>query len=579
MASSASDNRTASDLWAENLRLREQLKQLQALVGAIHRPEHALYGNGQDAATSPSAPHTTACPIWRPLQACPPESSSGTFVSHHGLSKQYLERYSRQVVLESFGVRAQAALCSSSALIVGCGGLGASCALYLAAAGIGRLGLVDKDAVELSNLHRQVIHTEAMIGVHKAVSAAAACRQLNSTVHVSTHVDGLCPAGALDLVDGYDVVLDCSDNPATRYLISDACVLSGKPLVSGAALGTDGQLAVYCHAGGPCYRCLFPQPPPADACGRCSETGVLGVVPGLVGIMQALEAIKVLTGIGDVLSQRLMVIDALSGAFRSMKLRGKSPTCVACGPDPVLTRANLAQYDYQQFTSQRADDGPLEELHLLGEGERMTPKQLQAELLQAPAGAAARPVLLDVRPAAQFAAMHLPGAVSMPLRQLSRQRDKVLALCSATLTHTREPSGVEDTSGTGEQSSQNLLPVLRSGDINEDSANGATDPDPGEVGSKAALSSAETGPSAGVGHSPRTGLGPSDGAESQGPPGQGQDGELTPGGRRVVVLCRRGNDSQLVVRTLQEWGVRGAVDLEGGYLAWARDVDPLMPLL
>jgi adenylyltransferase/sulfurtransferase len=235
---------------AENARLKAEIDDLRKRLNAL---ETASSG-GADAATSAAAcdAHAAAAP---PPSAAAPAPSTSTYVSPHGLTKPESERYSRQLLLPAFGPAAQARLCRGAALIVGCGGLGAPAALYLAAAGVGRLGLVDHDLVELSNLHRQIIHTEARAGTHKADSAASAVAALNSTVQIDLYRDGLTPANATDIVGGYDVVIDASDNAPTRYLISDACAACGVPLVSAAAVGTDGQLTVYCYGeDGPCYR-------------------------------------------------------------------------------------------------------------------------------------------------------------------------------------------------------------------------------------------------------------------------------------------------------------------------------------
>merc|ERR1711965_214003 len=220
--------------------------------------------------------------------------------------------------------------------------------------GVGRLGIVDRDAVELSNLHRQIVHgtAEATFGVHKADSAAAACRARNPCVALDIHREGLAPANALALVEPYDVVVDCSDNAPTRYLVNDACVLLRKPLVSAAAVGTEGQLSVYHHRGGPCYRCLFPEPPAPRHCQRCSEAGVLGAVPGVMGTLQALEAVKVLADVGESLAGRLLLFDALAGRFQSVKLRGRQPGCAACGDAPSLARAAGGGLDPAPYAEQ-----------------------------------------------------------------------------------------------------------------------------------------------------------------------------------------------------------------------------------
>lgn len=217
------------------------------------------------------------------------------------LSNEDIMRYSRQLLLPELGPQGQLNLAKTSVLIVGCGGLGCPLAQYLAAAGIGRLGLLDYDEVELSNLHRQVLHGEQNQGQAKALSAANAVKRLNSTVECIPYHLQLSPENALQLIQQYDIVADCSDNVPTRYLVNDACVLSGKPLVSASALRMEGQLTVYNYCGGPCYRCLYPVPPPPETVTNCSDGGVLGVVPGIMGCFQALEVLKIASGQGCIL--------------------------------------------------------------------------------------------------------------------------------------------------------------------------------------------------------------------------------------------------------------------------------------
>lgn len=282
---------------------------------------------------------------------------------------------------------AQARLCKGSVLIIGAGGLGSPAAIYLAAAGVGRIGIVDKDTVELSNIHRQVIHTEASVGTHKADSAAAALHALNSSVQIELFRDGFTPANAVDLVRRFDVVVDASDNAPTRYLISDACAVAKKPLVSGAAIGTDGQLTVYCYGeDGPCYRCLFPAAPLPQSCARCVDAGVLGVVPGIIGTMQALEAVKILAGVGQPMSRKLLIMDAYSSRFHVVKLRARSPQCVACGAAPELTAESLPGYDYAGFTGQAPNDAAPQPLRLLQPEQRLSPAELRARCVAKKAG-------------------------------------------------------------------------------------------------------------------------------------------------------------------------------------------------
>ncbi|GAQ86121.1 adenylyltransferase and sulfurtransferase [Klebsormidium nitens] len=330
----------------------------------------------------------------------------------HGLDKPQVERYSRQLLVPAFGVAGQGTLCCASILVVGAGGLGSPVLLYLAAAGVGTLGIADDDVVEQSNLHRQVIHTEAAAeaGNPKTTSAKEACQRINSSIKVVEHRTRFTAANALDLVRPYDVIVDASDNVATRYVVNDACVVAGKPLVSGAALGMEGQLAVYHdRPGAPCYRCMFPVPPVGAR--RCADAGVLGVVPGIIGSLQALEAIKVATGIGEPLSARMLIFDALTTRLQTVKLRGRSATCAACGDQPTITAETLPSFDYAHFVSADTDPSPLP---VLSAAESVSCAAYKARVVDA-----GRPhVVVDVREAHQFAIAALPGAISIPLKHL-----------------------------------------------------------------------------------------------------------------------------------------------------------------
>ena len=270
------------------------------------------------------------------------------------LCKNDIARYSRQLILSELGVKGQLALGQTSVLIVGCGGLGCPAAIYLAGAGVGRLGLVDHDVVELNNLHRQILHGEAAARTNtlKAVSAASSCRKLNSRVTCNVHCVRLSSSNALDIIGQYDIVVDATDNVATRYLLSDACVLSGRPLVSGGALRLEGQLTVYNHHGSPCYRCLYPQPPPAEMVTNCSDAGVLGPVVGIIGSLQAVEVIKIATSVGNPFAGRLLLYDGLDGMFRCVRVRGRQKSCAACGDSPTIT----SLIDYETFCGASAAD-------------------------------------------------------------------------------------------------------------------------------------------------------------------------------------------------------------------------------
>ena len=247
-----------------------------------------------------------------------------------------IRRYSRHILLGEVGGTGQAKLKAARVLVVGAGGLGSPLLLYLAAAGIGTIGIIDDDHVELSNLQRQIAHTTARIGVAKADSAAQAAQAINPGVRVETHAVRLSPDNALDLISGYDIICDGTDNFATRFLVSDACVLAKRTLVSAAVLRFEGQLSVFKpHEGGPCYRCLYPEPPPPGVVPTCSEAGVLGAVTGVMGTLQATEVLKEITGIGDSLAGKLLVWDALASRFRTVRLR-PDPHCASCGAGATI---------------------------------------------------------------------------------------------------------------------------------------------------------------------------------------------------------------------------------------------------
>ena len=257
-----------------------------------------------------------------------------------------LERYVRHLSLPAFGIEGQAKLKNARVLIVGVGGLGSPAALYLAAAGVGSITLCDADTVEVTNLHRQIIHANDRVDVPKAHSGAMSCKALNPHVNVEVALEGLTQDNALDLVHRHTIVLDCTDNVPTRYMLSDACVLTDKPLVSAAAVSLEGQLTVYnLHEDTPCYRCVWPKPPAAGDCTSCARGGVLGPVPGVMGVLQALEAVKVIAGLGETYDGKMLMFDACSAArpFTVMKLRKRdTEKCLACAESrPAVSRRDL----------------------------------------------------------------------------------------------------------------------------------------------------------------------------------------------------------------------------------------------
>jgi adenylyltransferase/sulfurtransferase len=260
------------------------------------------------------------------------------------LTTDELARYSRHLILPEVGEEGQRKLKAAKVLCVGTGGLGSPLAFYLAAAGVGTLGLVDFDVVDASNLQRQIIHSTADIGRKKLDSAAEKLNALNPAMNIVKHETMLTSANALEILKDYDIVADGTDNFPTRYLVNDACVLLHKPNVYGSIFRFEGQASVFATEQGPCYRCLYPEPPPPGLVPSCAEGGVLGILPGLVGVIQATEVIKLILGAGESLIGRLLLVDSLAMRFRELKLR-KNPECPVCGPDPTVTKL----IDYEQF--------------------------------------------------------------------------------------------------------------------------------------------------------------------------------------------------------------------------------------
>ncbi len=270
------------------------------------------------------------------------------------MTKDEQLRYSRHMIMPEVGAEGQRRLNEARVLCIGAGGLGSPAALYLAAAGIGKLGLVDFDDVDLSNLQRQILHGTKDVGRKKLDSARDRLHDVNPTIEIQTHECKFTGKNALEIVSGYDVVVDGSDNFPTRYLSNDVCVFARKPNVYGSVFRFDGQTTVFApHLGGPCYRCLFPEPPPPGSVPNCAQAGVLGVLPGIVGTIQANEAIKLILGVGEPLVGRLLYFDALKMKFREFNLR-RDPQCPVCGESPTITEP----IDYEQFCGVASNDVP-----------------------------------------------------------------------------------------------------------------------------------------------------------------------------------------------------------------------------
>jgi molybdopterin/thiamine biosynthesis adenylyltransferase/rhodanese-related sulfurtransferase/molybdopterin converting factor small subunit len=321
------------------------------------------------------------------------------------LTNDEVQRYSRHLIMPEVGVEGQRRLKAARVLCVGAGGLGSPAALYLTAAGVGTLGLVDFDAVDASNLQRQILHSTHDVGRSKLQSARERLTALNPDVQIQTHETALSSANALDILRDYDVIVDGADNFPTRYLVNDACVLLHKPNAYGSIFRFEGQASVFATADGPCYRCLYPEPPPPGLVPSCAEGGVLGVLPGVIGTIQATEAIKLILGTGRTLVGRLLLYDALTMRFRELKLQ-KDPDCPVCGDHPTVR----ALIDYDQFCGIRpAASAP----PALPPELETTVDQLKARI------DARRPTyILDVREPQEFQICRIPGSTLIPLGQL-----------------------------------------------------------------------------------------------------------------------------------------------------------------
>jgi molybdopterin/thiamine biosynthesis adenylyltransferase/rhodanese-related sulfurtransferase len=336
--------------------------------------------------------------------------ATATDVDLPTLNAEEIKRYSRHLIMPEVGMDGQRKIKAGSVLCIGAGGLGSPAAMYLAAAGVGRMGIVDFDVVDYSNLQRQLLHTTNDVGRTKLASAKDKINALNPHVQVETFEEALSSDNAMRLFKGYDVILDGTDNFPTRYLVNDACVLMGIPNAYGSIFRFEGQASVFGAKDGPCYRCLYPEPPPPGLVPSCAEGGVLGVLPGIIGVIQATESIKLLTGIGQPLIGRFLIYDALNMKFRELKLR-KDPDCPVCGTHPTVTEL----IDYDQFCGivQPGQD------HSAGatvSATEITPVELKKKL-----DAGETPFILDVREPNEYQINRIPGSTLIPLGELPRR--------------------------------------------------------------------------------------------------------------------------------------------------------------
>jgi len=370
---------------------------------------------------------------------------SATLASHPArtthtptLEREELLRYGRHLLLPEVAIDGQRRLKAARVLIIGAGGLGSPAALYLAAAGVGTLGLVDFDIVEITNLQRQLLHGTRDVGRPKLDSARDRLHDTNPNVKLELHPTRLTSANALTIIRDYDIVLDGTDNFATRYLVNDACVLLGKPNVYGSIFRFDGQASVFATEDGPCYRCIYPEPPPPGLVPSCAEGGVLGVLPGLVGTLQATEAIKLILGIGTTLTGRLLLVNALDAEFRSVKVR-RDPSCPACG-----TRELRELVDYDQFCASIGGEGAGLDAVPQIEPRELAIRRASGESIQ----------LIDVREPHEWEIGRIEGARLIPLHRLQgalAQIDSATPVAVYCKVGTRSALAVRDLQNAGYQ--------------------------------------------------------------------------------------------------------------------------------
>ncbi len=363
-------------------------------------------GTVADPAQAKLSPPTVSAPALNPRAIITPERARDA-----ELSNDEILRYSRHLILPEVNLEGQKKLKAAKVLLIGAGGLGSPLALYLAAAGVGTIGLVDFDVVDYTNLQRQIIHGTSDVGKSKLESAREAIADINPNVEVIGFEDRFTSDNAMEIVRPFDIVIDGTDNFPTRYLTNDVCVLLGKPNVYGSIFRFEGQASIFCAEQGPCYRCLYPEPPPPGLVPSCAEGGVLGVLPGIVGCIQTNEAIKLILGIGNPLIGRLLLFNALRMSFKELKLR-KDPDCPICGQNPTIHEL----IDYEEFCGIRGEEAPPQPVQ---ESEEISVRELKARMDRG------EPLtIVDVREPYEYAIARIPGTILIPLNQITeRARD------------------------------------------------------------------------------------------------------------------------------------------------------------
>lgn len=343
------------------------------------------------------------------------EPSKGSEEQKVRITPKELQRYGRHIVIPEVGLEGQNRLKMAKVLVVGTGGLGSPASIYLTAAGVGTIGLIDFDVVDETNLHRQILFADKDVGRSKVKSARERLTESNPNVIIKTYEEPLTSSNALEIFKEYDIIVDGTDNFPTRYLTNDACVILGKPNVYASIFRFEGQTTVFNAKNGPCYRCLYPKPPPPGQVPSCAEGGVLGVLPGLIGLIQATETIKLILGKGEPLIGRLLVYDALSMTFEELRIK-KNPKCPVCGPKPEITHL----IDYEEFCGMRKEP----------DAASVMPLELKDELRRGK-----RLVLLDVREPYEYDIVHLEGSKLIPLKELPKRvselshEDEIVAYC------------------------------------------------------------------------------------------------------------------------------------------------------